>query len=109
VGTPSTSLVTLPNLDHVPIPRVKPKLVNTHSMQTRSKTGVFVPDLIQHYYLLMLNPKPPNKHYLAPHGCITEKWHLILSVPASSHHKVPIGCKWVFRVKETPMAPSTST
>jgi hypothetical protein len=29
VGTPSTSLVTLPNLDHVPIPRVKPKLVNT--------------------------------------------------------------------------------
>jgi len=99
-----------PNSPRKKVPAYKrPPLPSGHPMNTRAKTGITCP--ILHHILLLTHAKPKttkqalsNPTWLAAMQVEFDAlqdintWTL---VPLPSG-RVPIGCKWVFRVKENP-------
>jgi len=84
-----------------------PLPVNSHPMQTRSKSSIFLPRLNPNLFLTYTEPKNVKHTLLDP------KWRAAMQdefdalqknntwsmVPLPPNRKA-IGCKWVFRVKE---------
>ena len=105
---PQTSMSTTlsePFSESVPAPTYIP--VNTHPMQTRSKSGIHNPRLHPSLFLAHSEPKTvtqalKNSDWFA---AMQQEYDALLKnrtwdlVPLPSNRQA-IGCKWVFRVKE---------
>lgn len=91
------------------VPSVQPSAppLNSHPMVTRSKNGIVKPKLKRTLLLTHINPTSVRQALATPHWfqAMKDEFQALLKnqtwdlVPASSARK-PIGCKWVFRVKE---------
>jgi histone deacetylase 1/2 len=89
--------------------QLPPISVNQHPMQTRAKSGIVMPRLMPTLLVTQAVPTQVRQALKDP------KWQSAMQaefdalqanntwslVPLPSHRK-PIGCKWIFRVKENP-------
>lgn len=98
---PSTSPSSSPN----PQPFINP--LNTHPMQTRAKSGIVKPKLNPTLLLTHLEPTSVGQALAAPHWyqAMKEEYQALMrnqtwTLVKPSESRKPIGCKWVFRVKE---------
>ena len=97
----NNSVPTLPN------PSIHPN--NVHSMQTRAKSGITKPKLHPTLLLTHMEPRSVGQALSSPHWlqAMKDEYNALLknqtwTLVSPTVSRKPIGCKWVFRVKENP-------
>lgn len=108
--SPSSIPATSSPLSPVPTPQ-QPSIHphNTHPMQTRAKSGITKPKIHPTLLLTHMEPTSVGQALSSPHWfqAMKDEYHALLknqtwTLVSPFVSRKPIGCKWVFRVKENP-------